>query len=156
MSIKFTPPDLAEAIAAASDVPGWEHISKSELVGSNMSYDSNSNPVSDKHGAAAQFRASAPEARDDKPRPAPALPEPKFELSVSDDGASISFKCVLSGVVSMASVSLDVSSTALRLEAPGQYGLSVALPFAVDPMDVKAKFNKKKSELSVVLLKAVA
>lgn len=60
-------------------------------------------------------------------------------------------------VVAMSEIELTLSPRSIILEAPGLYAtLVVRLPFAVDEMSAKARFDRKRRKLTVVLPHALS
>lgn len=109
--------------------------------------------------AAAEAPAVAP-ARQAKPAPAEEpvkIPEHRLQYQKDADGryTSVELRCELPGVPDMAHIALDVSEKFVRLTtaAPGPRFAVNAGPFPVliDPSGARAKYSKRRSELTVTV-----
>jgi len=95
-----------------------------------------------------------------RPRSPPREPEPTipmYRLQYTKDEAgkynSVELKCNLPGVTDISSVNLDISDRHLRLTtmAPApRYAVNAGpFPVLIDPSMAKAKYSKKREELSI-------
>ncbi len=112
-----------------SDLPSadWEHVSKNDVI--------------DVDSTAVIVDGTTPEAQ--------GVSEPKYLITTASDKITLTVN--LSGISSIAQVSLDVSHDRVKLQVPDQYSMSATLPFSVDPQNVTAKFKKRTSQLTVLL-----
>mmetsp|Transcript_15307 Transcript_15307/g.33071 ORF Transcript_15307/g.33071 Transcript_15307/m.33071 type:complete len:373 (+) Transcript_15307:127-1245(+) len=96
-------------------------------------------------------KAKAKEAE----RPAPTIPPHRVQYQKDDNGKvlQVELKCDLPGVASMDAIELDLSEKYLRLRTTSpSYVVNVGpFPNLVDPSAARAKFSKKKQELSLTV-----
>lgn len=107
----------------------------------------------------------APEPPPEKPARKPRKEEPKepevvvpmYRLQYQKDEAgkytAVELKCTLPGVADMSAINLDVSERHLRLStmAPApRYAVNAGpFPVLIDPSGARAKYSKKREELSI-------
>lgn len=83
--------------------------------------------------------------------PSIVLKSPEYTLSVLDDGGGLAVKIDLPLIESMKCITLDISEKAIRLSFTKMYrSLEInAIPTDIDPSRCRAKFSKKRRELTI-------
>jgi len=103
----------------------------------------------------AKSPAPAPKRAAEPAKPEPKIPVHRVQYAKDDSGRlqSVELKCELPGVEAMDAIALDISDRHLRLrtEEPAFVVNVGPFPCLVDPSTARAKFSKKRQELSLTV-----
>mmetsp|Transcript_86699 Transcript_86699/g.220855 ORF Transcript_86699/g.220855 Transcript_86699/m.220855 type:complete len:359 (-) Transcript_86699:42-1118(-) len=149
---KFEDPTAKKEQAKLDQMLGAVNDIHKTLTG-NDTPDTEAPPISAPRPAAPSKPAKQPEEEPAKPEPA--IPEHRVQYQKDESGRllQVELKCELPGIESMDAIEVDVSEKYLRLRTNSPaYVVNVGpFPNLVDAPAARAKFSKKRQELTLTV-----